>query len=58
MEIAIIEAIAVNSAFGTDEVKEAYDLYKSYDLIVSACEFARVMGYSNLVTACRKLQYG
>ena len=58
METAILEAIAVNSAFGIDEVKEAYDLYKSYDLIVSACEFARVMEYSKLAYACKKLQYG
>lgn len=52
MKKEIIEAIAKNSAFGTDEVYRVYEIFKSYDLLVAACEFAAAHGYSNLETAC------
>ena len=52
MKNDILEAIAKNSVFGTDEVHRVYEIFKSYDLIVAACEFAQRTGYSNLETAC------
>jgi hypothetical protein len=52
MKNDILEAIAKNSVFGTDEVFRVYEIFKSYDLLVLACEFAQRTGYSNLETAC------
>jgi hypothetical protein len=52
MHEAILEAIAVNSVFGIDEVKRVYDLFKSYDIIARGCELAQRMGYANLECAC------
>jgi len=52
MKNDILEAIAKNSAFGTDEVYRVYEIFKSYDLLVLACEFAAAHCYSNLETAC------
>jgi hypothetical protein len=52
MKDAILEAIAVNSIFGIDEVHRVYEIFKSYDLLVAACEFAQRTGYANLECAC------
>ena len=52
LEIAIIEAIAVNSPFGTDEVKRCYDIFKSFDLLIKGCDFAVKTGYANLECSC------
>ena len=52
MKNDILEAIAVNSIFGIDEVYRVYEIFKSYDLLVLACEFAQKTGHANLETAC------
>jgi hypothetical protein len=52
MKNDILEAIAVNSIFGTDEVHRVFEIFKSYDLLVAACEFAQRTGHANLETAC------
>ena len=52
MKNDILEAIAINSTFGIDEVHRVYEIFKSYDLLVSACEFAQKTGHANLETAC------
>jgi hypothetical protein len=52
MKDAILEAIAVNSIFGIDEVYRVYDIFKSYDLLVKGYEFAQKTGYQNLECAC------
>ncbi len=52
LEIAVIEAIAIHSPFGTNEVKRCYDIFKSFDLIIRSCDFAAKTGYSNLECAC------
>lgn len=52
MKNDILEAISVNSIFGVDEVRRVYEIFKSYDLLVSACEFAQKTGHANLETAC------
>ena len=52
MKNDILDAIAVNSIFGTDEVHRVYEIFKSYDLLVAGCEFARRTGFANLESAC------
>lgn len=52
MKNDILEAIAVNSIFGTDEVHRVFEIFKSYDLLVAACEFAQSTGCVNLENAC------
>ena len=52
MKNDILEAISINSAFGIDEVNRVFEIFKSYDLLVAACEFAQITGYANLETAC------
>ena len=52
MKNDILEAIAVNSVFGIDEVQRVYEIFKSYDLLVAACEFAQRTGCANLEVAC------
>lgn len=57
MKNDILEAIAVNSVFGIDEVHRVFEIFKSYDLLVAACEFAQRKGYANLETACILVKY-
>ena len=52
IEEDILEAIAVNSIFGFNEIYKNYNLFKSYDLLVSACALCSKIGYSNLEIAC------
>jgi hypothetical protein len=52
IEMEIIETIAENSIFGTDEVKRCYDIFKSFDLIIKGWEYAEKTGYHNLECAC------
>lgn len=52
MKNDILEVIATHSPFGIDEVHRVFDIFKSYDLLVKACEFAQKTGYLNLETAC------
>jgi len=52
MKNDILRAISANSIFGTDEVHRVFEIFKSYDIIVAGCEFARKMGIASLETAC------
>jgi hypothetical protein len=52
MKNSILEAIAAHSIFGINEVCRVYEIFKSYDLLVKACEFAQKTSYTNLETAC------
>ena len=52
MKDAILEAIAINSIFGIEEINRVFDIFGSYDLIVKACEFAQLSGYFNPECAC------
>lgn len=52
----ILESISANSTFGIDEVYRVYETFKSYDLLVAACEFAQKTGCANLEAACTLLQ--
>jgi hypothetical protein len=52
MKNSILEAIAVRSIFGINEVRRVYEIFKSYDLLIKACEFAQLTGYANLECAC------
>ncbi len=58
MKNDILEAIAVNSIFGTDEVHRVFEIFKSYDLLVGACDFAQIEGYADLEIACRVMMRG
>ena len=52
MKNDILEVIATHSPFGIDEVHRVFNIFKSYDLLVKACEFSQKTGYLNLETAC------
>jgi hypothetical protein len=56
MKEAVIETIAKNSVFSPEEITRAFDIFKSYDLIIKACEFAQVTGYANLEWACASVK--
>ena len=55
MKFDILEAIAINSIFGIDEVYRCYEIFKSYDLLVFGCEFSARHGSINLEAACIKI---
>lgn len=52
MKNDILEAIAINSIFGTNEVHRIFEIFKSYDLLVAACDFAQITGRADLECAC------
>jgi hypothetical protein len=52
MKDAILKAIAEHSIFSEQEVERVFEIYRSYDLIVSACDFCAFGGFTNLEYAC------
>ena len=54
METEILRTISKHSIFSFEDIKECYDVVRSYDIIVDAIEFAPMFGVS-LVDACKQI---
>ncbi len=54
----IFEAIAINTPFSAEDVRQAYDEFGSYDLLVRACDFAMLHGLVDLRFACVAVKAG
>jgi hypothetical protein len=53
MDEEIIDIIATHSPFSPEDVKNAYDVFKSYDLILRAIPLCQELGIVNLQVGCR-----
>jgi hypothetical protein len=51
----ICEAIASHVPFSFNEVRSAYDLCKSFDVIIAACNLARDRGYYEIRYALKEM---
>jgi hypothetical protein len=52
MKEELLEVIAIHSVFGLDEVSKVYDIFQSYDLLISAAAYCQRTGMYNLEVVC------